>query len=64
MRMLQEGGSSIQETRAVLEMRGEDGQGAGCPQIDEAGATGEASSISHAESETEVADEVPEEVHS
>ena len=45
-------------------MRGEDGQGTGCPKIDEAGATGEAPSISHAESETEVADEVPEEVHS
>ena len=45
-------------------MRGEDGQGTGCPKTDEAGATGEASSIGHAELETEVADEVPEEVHS
>ncbi len=45
-------------------MRGEDGQGAGCPQTDEAGETGEATSIGHAESETEAADEVPEEVHS
>ena len=44
-------------------MRGEDGQGTGCPQTDETRTTSEATSIGHAESETEVADEVPEEVH-
>jgi hypothetical protein len=45
-------------------MRGKDGQGAGCPQTDEAGATGEATSTGHAELETEVADEISEKVYS
>ena len=43
-------------------MRRENGKGARCPQTDEAGATGEAPRTGHAESETDDAPQVLEEV--